>query len=83
MLRVGKFGGWDFVGGCPKCPKLGIGHFGHIRFKIFLIFDFDGHLVDMNNFVGSGCLQSPLDKCWTGDLSTCILVVIFSESRHH
>ena len=45
MLRVGKFGGWDFVGGCPKCPKLGIGHFGHIRFKIFLIFDFDGHLV--------------------------------------
>jgi hypothetical protein len=34
------------VGGCPKCPKLGVGHFGHIRFKIFLIFDFDGHLVD-------------------------------------
>jgi hypothetical protein len=22
------------------------GHFGHLRFKIFLIFDFDGHLVD-------------------------------------
>jgi len=25
---------------------LGDGHFGHVRFKIFLIFDFDGHLVD-------------------------------------
>jgi hypothetical protein len=35
-----------FCGGCPKCPKLGDGHFGHIRFKIFLVFDFYGHLVD-------------------------------------
>jgi hypothetical protein len=32
-------------GGCPKCPKVGDGHFGHVRFKTFLIFDFDGHLV--------------------------------------
>ena len=32
--------------GCPFFPELGDGHFGHLRFKIFLIFDFDGHLVD-------------------------------------
>ena len=30
---------------CPLCPKLGDGHFGHVRFKSFVIFDFDGHLV--------------------------------------
>jgi hypothetical protein len=34
------------VGGCPKCPKLGVGHFGHIRFKFFLKIDFDGHLLN-------------------------------------
>jgi hypothetical protein len=34
------------LGECPFCPLLGDGHFGHVRFKIFLIFDFDGHLVD-------------------------------------
>jgi hypothetical protein len=34
------------VRGCPKCPLLCDGHFGHLRFKIFLIFDFDGHLVE-------------------------------------
>jgi hypothetical protein len=32
-------------GGCPKCPSLGDGHFGHLRFKFFLKIDFDGHLV--------------------------------------
>jgi len=31
--------------GCPLCPRLGVGHFGHIRFKNFLFFDFDGHSV--------------------------------------
>ena len=43
-----------FGGGCPKCPKLGVGHFGHIRFKIFLIFDFDGHLVDRHECLIDG-----------------------------
>jgi hypothetical protein len=32
------------VGGCPKCPLLLDGHFGHVRFKTFLFFEFDGHL---------------------------------------
>ena len=41
-------------GGCPKCPKLGVGHFGHIRFKIFLIFDFNGHLVDRHECLIDG-----------------------------
>ena len=27
------------------CPELCDGHFGHARFKFFVIFDFDGHLV--------------------------------------
>ena len=31
--------------GCPFFPELGDGHFGHLRFKIFVNFDFDGHLV--------------------------------------
>jgi hypothetical protein len=30
---------------CPFCSSLGDGHFGHTRFKLFLIFDFDGHFV--------------------------------------
>ena len=30
--------------GCPFCPELGDGHFGHVRFKTFLFVDFDGHL---------------------------------------
>jgi hypothetical protein len=37
-------------GECPFCGELGDGHFGHLRFKNFLIFDFDGHL-----FVGCEC----------------------------
>ena len=32
-------------GGCPKCRQLCVGHFGHVRFKIFVNVDFDGHLV--------------------------------------
>ena len=31
--------------GCPFCLELGDGHFGHVRFKNFVNFDFDGHLV--------------------------------------
>ena len=34
------------MGECPFFRLLGDGHFGHLRFKIFLIFDFDGHLFD-------------------------------------
>ena len=34
-------------GECPLCPELCDGHFGHARFKFFVIFDFDGHLVAM------------------------------------
>ncbi len=30
---------------CPICPELCGGHFGHARFKFFVIFNFDGHLV--------------------------------------
>jgi hypothetical protein len=41
-------------GGCPKCPKVGDGHVGHVRFKIFLIFDFDGHLVDRHECLIDG-----------------------------
>ena len=26
------------------CPELSDGHFGHVRFKIFVIFNFDGHI---------------------------------------
>ena len=29
------------------CPELSDGHFGHARFKLFVIFNFDGHLVAM------------------------------------
>jgi hypothetical protein len=31
-------------GECPICSELSDGHFGHLRFKIFVNFDFDGHL---------------------------------------
>ena len=31
--------------GCPFFTLLGDGHFGHVRFKNFVNFDFDGHLV--------------------------------------
>jgi hypothetical protein len=37
--------GWE-MGECPFFRELGDGHFGHIRFKKFLIFDFDGHMVE-------------------------------------
>jgi len=37
--------GWE-VGECPFFGELGDGHFGHTRFKKFLIFDFDGHKVE-------------------------------------
>ena len=37
----GRFWG----GECPICLELGGGHFGHARFKFFVIFNFDGHLV--------------------------------------
>jgi hypothetical protein len=43
------------VGGCPKCPQLGDGHFGHSRFKIFANFEIDGHF-------GGGGLG--VEKCW-------------------
>ena len=36
-----------FGGECPMCPELRDGHFGHARFKFFVIFDFDGHLVSV------------------------------------
>ena len=55
------------VRGCPKYPLLGDGHFGHIRFKIFLIFDFDGHLVDRHE-----CL---IDGEFFGTLYSAMLVV--------
>jgi hypothetical protein len=29
------------------CPELSDGHFGHARFKLFVIFNFDGHLVSV------------------------------------
>ena len=29
------------------CPELRDGHFGHARFKFFVIFNFDGHLVSV------------------------------------
>ena len=34
-------------GECPICPELCDGHFGHARFKLFVIFNFDGHLVSV------------------------------------
>jgi hypothetical protein len=48
-LYLGFFAVWVFAvwvvgGGCPLCPSLGDGHFGHVRFKKFLFFEFDGHL---------------------------------------
>jgi hypothetical protein len=30
---------------CPICLMLSDGHFGHVKFKFLLDFDFDGHLV--------------------------------------
>jgi hypothetical protein len=33
-------------GECPFFGELGDGHFGHTRFKKFLMFDFDGHTVE-------------------------------------
>jgi hypothetical protein len=36
-----------FGGECPICPELCNGHFGHARFKFFVIFNFDGHLVSV------------------------------------
>jgi len=38
-------------GECPICPELCDGHFGHARFKLFVIFNFDGHLVSVLFFV--------------------------------
>ena len=32
-------------------PELCDGHFGHARFKFFVIFNFDGHLVSVQCFV--------------------------------
>ena len=37
--------GWE-MGECPFFGELGDAHFGHIRFKKFPIFDFDGHKVE-------------------------------------
>ena len=54
-------------GGCPKCPKLDDGHFGHVRFKVFLIFDFDGHLFDRHE-----CL---IDGEFFGTLYSALLIV--------
>ena len=45
LVSDGEF----LVRGCPKCPLLCDGHFGHLKFKIFLNFDFDGHLVDRHD----------------------------------
>ena len=42
------------MGECPFFRLLGDGHFGHLRFKIFLIFDFDGHLVDRHECLIDG-----------------------------
>jgi hypothetical protein len=55
------------VRGCPKCPLLCDGHFGHLRFKKFLIFDFDGHLV-----TGWCCL---IDGEFLGTLYSALLGV--------
>ncbi len=35
----------SFEGGVQSAGSLGDGHFGHVRFKFFVKFDFDGHLV--------------------------------------
>ena len=35
----------SFEGGVQSAGSLGDGHFGHVRFKFFVNFDFDGHLV--------------------------------------
>ena len=48
---------WGLLGGCPKCPSLGDGHFGHVRFKFFLKIDFNGHLVGGEFATFGGC-------CW-------------------
>ena len=53
----GVRGGVVRRGGCPKCPSLGDGHFGHLRFKFFLKIDFDGHLVGGDFALFGGC-------CW-------------------
>ena len=42
------------LGECPFFTLLGDRHFGHLRFKIFLIFDFDGHLVDRHECLIAG-----------------------------
>lgn len=42
-LEVLLVEGWR--GECPICSELGDGHFGLVRFKNFVNFDFDGHLV--------------------------------------
>ncbi len=55
------------MGECPFFRLLGDGHFGHLRFKIFLIFDFDGHLVD-----GHECL---MDGEFFGTLYSALLDV--------
>ena len=49
---LGDFFSSGFFGGeCPICSELGGGHFGHARFKFFVIFNFDGHLVMVQFFV--------------------------------
>ena len=35
----------SFEGGVQSAGSLGDGHFGHVRFKFFVKFDFDGHPV--------------------------------------
>ncbi len=46
------------MGECPFFGGLGDGHFGHIRFKKFLILYFGGHKVECKAFLG---LNSILD----------------------
>jgi hypothetical protein len=55
---------------------LGDGHFGHLKFKIFLFFDFDGHLVDRHErLIGRELLAHGIRRCQTF-LSTWKMMVL-------